>query len=67
LILEDMGESTIPIPQLRKKIDLRQLLDGYESKEERQKQVYIDKQVNYYQYGQGNNFAGDEVEGNKIG
>jgi internalin A len=30
LSLEGMGESTVPIPQLRKKIDLRQLLDGYE-------------------------------------
>jgi hypothetical protein len=44
------------------------LLDGYASKQARQEQVYIEKQVNnYYQYGQGDNFAGDEVEGNKIG
>ncbi len=67
LILEDMGDSTVTIPQLRKKLDLRKLLNGYESKEERQKQVYIDKQVNhYYQYGQGDNIAGDGVEGNKF-
>nr|MDZ8043657.1 COR domain-containing protein [Nostoc sp. DedQUE02] len=66
---ESMGESTITIGKLRLKLDLRQLLDGYESKEERQKQFYIHNQYNntYHQYGKGDNFAGDEVEGNKIG
>jgi internalin A len=68
LDLEDMGETTVIVPQLRLKLDLKQLLDGYESKDERQKQVYIDKQINnYYQYGKGDNFAGDEVERDKIG
>lgn len=66
---ESMGESTITIGKLRLKLDLRQLLDGYESKEERQKQFYIQTQYNttYHQYGKGDNFAGDEVEGNKTG
>ncbi|MBP5975210.1 leucine-rich repeat domain-containing protein [Brasilonema sp. CT11] len=35
--LEFMGESTITIGKLRLKLDLRQLLDGYESLESRQK------------------------------
>ncbi len=34
---ESMGESTITIGKLRLKLDLRQLLDGYESRESRQK------------------------------
>ncbi len=67
--LEAMGESTITIGKLKLKLDLRQLLDGYESKEERQKQFSIHNQYNttYHQYGKGDNFAGDEVEGNKTG
>ncbi|MBD0314131.1 MAG: Ras family protein, partial [Microcoleus sp. T3-bin5] len=35
--LEAMGESTITIGKLKLKLDLRQLLDGYESRESRQK------------------------------
>ncbi|MEH2140405.1 leucine-rich repeat domain-containing protein [Nostoc sp.] len=35
--LESMGESTITIGKLKLKLDLRQLLDGYESRESRQK------------------------------
>jgi hypothetical protein len=121
-----MGESTVPILQLKKKIDLRKLLDGYETLQSRQKvirgdyidddissiedrrsrqekaenrgieyhfhkevgqviagdvtakgdnigmqnnnlrQVRIENQVIYNQYGTGDNFAGDEVEGNKF-
>jgi len=64
LILEDMGEPTVTIPQLRKKIDLRQLLDGYESKAERQEQIH---QINnYYQFGDGDNIANDKVGRDKI-
>jgi internalin A len=67
LIAEDAGESTVFVAKIRQKIDISKLLDGYASKQARQEQVYIEKQINYYQYGQGDNFAGDEVEGNKIG
>jgi internalin A len=67
LITEDSGESTVFVAKIRQKIDISKLLDGYASKQARQEQVYIEKQINYYQYGQGDNFAGDEVEGNKIG
>ena len=46
LSLEGMGESTVPIPQLRKKIDLRQLLDGYEDISIRQRtQTGLDVEV----------------------
>lgn len=69
LIAEDAGESTVFVAKIRKKIDISKLLDGYASKQARQEQVYIEKQVNntYIQLGKGDNFAGDEVEGNKIG
>jgi internalin A len=66
LIAEDSGETTVFVPKLRKRIEIDKLLDGYASKQARQEQVYIEKQFNYYQYGQGDNFAGDEVEGNKF-
>ncbi|TYQ28212.1 COR domain-containing protein [Pseudanabaena sp. UWO310] len=67
--LEAMGETKKIIGELKLKLDLRQLLDGYESLESRQKVIrgdYIEKQVIYNQYGKGDNFAGDEVEGNKF-
>lgn len=64
LIQEDMGEPTIIIPQLRLKLDLRQLLDGYESRKDRA--IYIENQINYYhQYGGGDNFGGDRVSGDR--
>ena len=71
--LEAMGETNKIIGELKLKLDLRQLLDGYESLESRQKVIkgvkgdYIENQVIYNQYGTGDNFAGDEVEGDKIG
>ncbi|MEH2429617.1 MAG: COR domain-containing protein, partial [Nostoc sp.] len=40
--LESMGESIITIGKLRLKLDLRQLLDGYESLESRQKIQKVD-------------------------
>lgn len=40
--LESMGESTITIGKLKLKLDLRQLLDGYESLESRQKIQKVD-------------------------
>lgn len=46
--------------------NIRELLEGIEARK-MTKGDYIEKQVNYYQYGKGDNFAGDEVEGNKIG
>ncbi|NJL90622.1 MAG: GTP-binding protein [Coleofasciculaceae cyanobacterium SM2_1_6] len=61
--LEDMGESEVKIGKLKLKINLRQLLDGYESLIDRQKHLgnYIKEQNNYYQYGDGDNFVGDQV------
>jgi internalin A len=65
LIQEDMGEPTIIIPQLRLKLDLRQLLDGYESREDRA--IYIANQTNHYhQYGEGDNFGGNQVSRDEI-
>jgi internalin A len=49
--------------------NIRELLDGIEAIEARRKMSrgdYIEKQVIYNQYGQGDNFAGDGVEGNKF-
>ncbi|MDZ7955185.1 leucine-rich repeat domain-containing protein, partial [Nostoc sp. DedQUE09] len=40
--LEAMGESTITIGKLKLKLDLRQLLDGYESLESRRKSQKVD-------------------------
>jgi internalin A len=40
--LESMGESTITIGKLKLKLDLRQLLDGYESVESRRKSQKVD-------------------------
>nr|WP_257236716.1 COR domain-containing protein [Nostoc sp. 'Peltigera malacea cyanobiont' DB3992] len=40
--LESMGESTITIGKLKLKLDLRQLLDGYESLESRRKSQKVD-------------------------
>jgi internalin A len=66
--LESMGESTITIGKLKLKLDLRQLLDGYESKEERQHSYTTINQYNtYHQNGQRDNFGGDGVKGNKTG
>jgi internalin A len=84
--LESMGESTITIGKLRLKLDLRQLLDGYEDIGIRQRKskgdqfiegddspltVHVNvsdrrsKTIN--QHGEGDNFAGDNVKGNKTG
>ena len=64
--LESMGESKVTIPKLKLKLDLRPLLDGYESKEERQQQVLMNQYNTYHQYGQGDNVAGDGINGDKI-
>ncbi|WGV28426.1 COR domain-containing protein [Halotia branconii] len=82
--LESMGESKIIIGKLKLKLDLRQLLDGYEDIGTRQRKSkgdqFIDvddspitvnvnvsdrrsKTIN--QHGEGDNFAGDNVKGNK--
>ena len=67
LIAEDAGETTVFVPKLRKRIEIDKLLDGYASKQARQEQVYIEKQVNnYYQYGQGDNIARDKFDGDKF-
>ncbi|MDJ0675042.1 MAG: leucine-rich repeat domain-containing protein [Calothrix sp. MO_167.B42] len=64
--LESMGETTVTIGKLKLKLDLRKLLDGYESKEERQQQVLMNQYNTYHQYGQGDNVAGDGINGDKI-
>ncbi|NJN72933.1 MAG: GTP-binding protein [Limnothrix sp. RL_2_0] len=50
--LEAMGEDKVTIGKLKLKLDLRQLLDGYESIQQRQKAqneaARIDKQYNFY-------------------
>ncbi|MEH2450211.1 COR domain-containing protein [Nostoc sp.] len=86
--LESMGESTITIGKLKLKLDLRQLLDGYEDIGIRQRNLKGDQVIDIEsddspltvnvnvsdrrsktinQHGEGDNFAGDEVEGNKTG
>ncbi|MDW8202056.1 MAG: COR domain-containing protein [Cyanobacteriota bacterium SKYGB_h_bin112] len=69
--LEAMGESECAIGKLRIKVNLRQLLDGYESIETRQRR-YQDKdgRTEYYIYGDyihGDKAGGDKVGGDKVG
>jgi internalin A len=68
--LESMGESTITIGKLKLKLDLRQLLDGYEDIGIRQrKQIGLNVEVtmsnNINQFGKGDNVAGDKIQGDK--
>ncbi|MGD1857541.1 MAG: COR domain-containing protein [Leptolyngbyaceae cyanobacterium] len=80
--LEDMGEQNVVIGKLKLKLNLRQLLDGYEPIETRrlkQKGIGIEGSgdgINFsitnnptkiIQQGDGDNVAGDLVEGNKTG
>ncbi|WP_242055776.1 leucine-rich repeat protein [Scytonema hofmannii] len=82
--LEAMGESTITIGKLKLKLDLRQLLDGYEDIRQRKSKgdhsidieggdspltvnVVDRRSKTFNQHGEGDNFAGDRVEGNKTG
>ncbi|MEM9266018.1 MAG: COR domain-containing protein, partial [Cyanobacteria bacterium P01_F01_bin.13] len=80
--LEDMGEQNVVIGKLKLKLNLRQLLDGYEPIEIRrlkQKGVDIDSsgdglnisvtdaRTKIIQQGDGDNVAGDLIEGNKTG
>lgn len=60
--LEAMGESHVTIGKLRLKLELRKLLDGYESLQQRQRKTgdYIENQTNYYQYGNGDNVGRDK-------
>ncbi len=75
-----MGEQNKVIGELKLRLNLRQLLDGYEPIETRQlKQKGIDmahsddgltisitdKRTKIIQQGNGDNVAGDLVEGNK--
>ncbi len=74
--LEEMGETTVLIGKLKLRLDLRQLLDGYEARESRQQRQYRDRmgihmpvnvEVNpVFQMGEGDNFGGDQIRGNKI-
>ena len=78
--LEGMGEQNVVIGKLKLKLNLRQLLDGYEPIEVRQlKQkgidvessgqntnIFIDaSRKNLHQHGERDNFGGDLVEGDK--
>ncbi|MEA5466636.1 COR domain-containing protein, partial [Leptothoe sp. PORK10 BA2] len=82
LSLEDMGEQTVIVPKLKLRVNLRQLLDGYEPLEVRQLRqkgidvessgqntnIFIDaSRKNLHQHGDGDNFGGDLVEGHKTG
>ena len=68
--LEDMGDSTVTIGKLKLRLDLRQLLDGYEPREQRQQRQQRgggDNSVNItIQQGGGDNVGGDNIDGNKI-
>ena len=67
--LEDMGDSTVTIGKLKLRLDLRQLLDGYESREKRQRrqQGGPDNSVQVIiQQGGGDNVGGDSVGRDKI-
>ncbi|MEM7063696.1 MAG: COR domain-containing protein, partial [Cyanobacteria bacterium P01_B01_bin.77] len=79
--LEDMGESQVKIGKLKLTLDLRKLLDGYESTEARlqhkgvklqesggAQNIYISaSQNNMHQHGKGDNIGGDYIERDKIG
>ncbi|MEM6255671.1 MAG: COR domain-containing protein [Cyanobacteria bacterium P01_D01_bin.156] len=80
--LEDMGEQNVVIGKLKLKLNLRQLLNGYESMDTRilrRKGVNVDNSsdgvnisvtntpTKIIQQGDGDNVAGDLVEGNKTG
>jgi internalin A len=83
--LEAMGDQTVTIGKLRLRLNLRQLLDGYDSYDSRQRQqrrkhnvdiehpdsfgninvnVYQSKR-DTHQYGEGDNVAGDSIQGDK--
>jgi internalin A len=66
--LEAMRETELSIGKLRIKVNIRQLLDGYETFENRKIQGdYIANQTIYNQYGQGDNVGQDKVGQDKIG
>ncbi|MEA5603737.1 COR domain-containing protein, partial [Nostoc sp. UHCC 0252] len=86
--LEEMGETHKVIGELKLKLDLRQLLDGYEDIGIRQRKSkdnrFIDiegddspltvhvnvsdrRSKTFNQHGEGDNFGGDRVEGDKTG
>ena len=69
--LEEMGETTVLIGKLKLRLDLRQLLDGYESREMRQRRQYQEGGINFpvevmvnptIQMGEGDNFGGNCIE-----
>lgn len=86
--LEEMGENTVRVGKLKLRLDLRQLLDGYESLEVRRKRQMGDlfypedghpeinihvhqtnhdrRSKTFHQHGQGDNFAGDRIQGDKL-
>ncbi|NJL39962.1 MAG: GTP-binding protein [Leptolyngbyaceae cyanobacterium SM1_4_3] len=69
--LEAMGEREYPIGKLRIKVNLRQLLDGYEPAELRQmRRMGDDERLEYHIYGDyvgGDKVGNDKVGNDKIG
>ncbi|HEY9640560.1 MAG TPA: COR domain-containing protein, partial [Coleofasciculaceae cyanobacterium] len=65
--LEEMGETTVTIGKLKLKVNLRQLLDGYESIEARQRQRMGDREAEHHHYYYGDVIQGDKVGNDKIG
>ena len=66
--LEAMGKTEFSIGKLRIDVNIRQLLDGYETLESRKIQGdYIANQTIYNQYGRGDNVGQDKVGQDKIG
>ncbi|MDY7014762.1 MAG: COR domain-containing protein, partial [Cyanobacteriota bacterium] len=89
--LEEMGESQVAIGKLKLRLDLRQLLDGYETVASRRRKQWRDRDGYYeedegypgvnihvhqnnldrrsqttHQYGRGDNFGGDRIQGDKL-
>ncbi|MEG4419184.1 COR domain-containing protein [Microcoleus sp. LAD1_D5] len=60
--LEDMGENTVRVGKLKLKLDLRQLLDGYESIELRRRKQMGDREMEKYgrEYNDGVNASNSQ-------
>jgi internalin A len=67
--LEEMGIREYPIGKLKLKVDIRQLLDGYESIESRQRKRLGDEGRDFYppEYHSHFHIDGDYVGGDKVG
>ncbi|MBI4781817.1 MAG: leucine-rich repeat domain-containing protein [Oscillatoriophycideae cyanobacterium NC_groundwater_1537_Pr4_S-0.65um_50_18] len=62
--LEEMGDRTVTIGKLKLRVDLRQLLDGYESIVDRQQRRMGDRgEAERFEY----HYYGDVIHGDKVG